>query len=54
MGYCQGRTCGPPLQLAVSLLTGRPLDQVGDLQKRPVAVPVRLDRAAAWAGGPPA
>jgi glycine/D-amino acid oxidase-like deaminating enzyme len=53
MGYCQGRTCGPPLQLALSVLTGRPLDQVGDLHKRPVAVPVRLDRAAAWAGGPP-
>ena len=26
MGYCQGRTCGPALQLAISALTGRPLD----------------------------
>jgi D-hydroxyproline dehydrogenase subunit alpha len=46
MGYCQGRTCGPALQLAISALTGRPLDQVGDLQKRPVAVPVPLGEVA--------
>ena len=42
MGYCQGRTCGPALQLAISALTGRAANQVGDLQKRPVAVPVPL------------
>lgn len=46
MGYCQGRTCGPPLQLAVAALTGRPVDRVGDLQKRPVAVPVFLGEVA--------
>jgi bacterioferritin-associated ferredoxin len=50
MGYCQGRTCGPALQLAISALTGRPLDQVGDLQKRPVAVPVPLGQVASLAG----
>jgi hypothetical protein len=55
MGYCQGRTCGPALQLAISTVTGRPIDRVGDLQKRPVAVPVALGRAAGLAssgGGP--
>jgi bacterioferritin-associated ferredoxin len=46
MGYCQGRTCGPALQLALSALTGRSLGQVGDLQKRPVAVPVSLGKVA--------
>jgi NADPH-dependent 2,4-dienoyl-CoA reductase/sulfur reductase-like enzyme len=46
MGYCQGRTCGPALQMAVSALAGRPLDEVGDLHKRPVAVPVPLGRVA--------
>ena len=46
MGYCQGRTCGPALQLAISALTGRPLDGIGDLQKRPVAVPVYLGKVA--------
>lgn len=46
MGYCQGRTCGPALQMAISALTGRPLDDVGDLHKRPVAVPVFLGRVA--------
>jgi NADPH-dependent 2,4-dienoyl-CoA reductase/sulfur reductase-like enzyme len=40
MGYCQGRVCGPALQLALSSLTGRPGSEVGDLQKRSVAVPV--------------
>ncbi len=50
MGYCQGRTCGPALQLAISALTGRPLDQVGDLQKRPVAVPVPLGQVASLFG----
>ena len=46
MGYCQGRTCGPALQLAISSLAGRALDEVGDLHKRPVAVPVFLGRVA--------
>ena len=46
MGYCQGRTCGPALQTTISSLAGRPLDEVGDLHKRPVAVPVFLDRVA--------
>ena len=46
MGYCQGRTCGPALQIAVASLAGRPFDEVGDLHKRPVAVPVSLDRVA--------
>ncbi len=50
MGYCQGRTCGPALQLAISALTGRPVDQVGDLQKRPVAVPVPLGQVAGLVG----
>jgi D-hydroxyproline dehydrogenase subunit alpha len=50
MGYCQGRTCGPALQLAVSALTGRPADVVGDLHKRPVAVPVPLDLVARSGG----
>jgi NADPH-dependent 2,4-dienoyl-CoA reductase/sulfur reductase-like enzyme len=40
MGYCQGRVCGPALQLALSVLTGRPPSEVGDLHKRPVALPV--------------
>ena len=42
MGYCQGRTCGPPLQLALSALSGRSMEETGDLHKRPVAVPVPL------------
>jgi bacterioferritin-associated ferredoxin len=46
MGYCQGRTCGPALQMAVSALAGLSLNQVGDLHKRPVAVPVPLGRVA--------
>ncbi len=50
MGYCQGRTCGPALQLAISALTGRPVDEVGDLHKRPVAVPVPLGLVARSAG----
>jgi D-hydroxyproline dehydrogenase subunit alpha len=52
MGYCQGRTCGPALQLAVSALTGRPVDRLGDLHKRPVVVPVPLGRVASPASGP--
>jgi D-hydroxyproline dehydrogenase subunit alpha len=50
MGYCQGRTCGPALQLAISALIGLPADQVGDLQKRPVAVPVPLGQVAGLVG----
>ena len=46
MGYCQGRTCGPLLQLAVSALSGGRLEEVGDLHKRPVAVPVPLGQVA--------
>jgi glycine/D-amino acid oxidase-like deaminating enzyme len=42
MGYCQGRTCGPALELAVAALARRPRGEVGDLHKRPVAVPVPL------------
>jgi D-hydroxyproline dehydrogenase subunit alpha len=50
MGYCQGRTCGPALQLAISAVTGRPIDRVGDLQKRPVAAPVPLGQVAGLVG----
>jgi D-hydroxyproline dehydrogenase subunit alpha len=50
MGYCQGRTCGPALQLAISALTGRSVDRVGDLHKRPVAIPVPLSDVAVPAG----
>ncbi len=53
MGYCQGRTCGPALQLAISTLTGRPLDRIGDLQKRPVAVPIYLGKVATSSEDPP-
>lgn len=42
MGYCQGRTCGPILQLALAGETGLALDRCGDLHRRPVAVPVPL------------
>jgi NADPH-dependent 2,4-dienoyl-CoA reductase/sulfur reductase-like enzyme len=52
MGYCQGRTCGPALQLAVSALAGRPLEESGDLHKRPVAVPVALADVARRASFP--
>jgi thioredoxin reductase/bacterioferritin-associated ferredoxin len=46
MGYCQGRTCGPILQLALAESTGTPLERCGDLQRRPVAVPVPLGEVA--------
>lgn len=46
MGYCQGRTCGPALQLSLAALTGMPMANVGDLHKRSVAVPVDLSRVA--------
>lgn len=42
MGYCQGRTCGPALQLLVADATGRRLESVGDLDWRPVTTPVEL------------
>jgi hypothetical protein len=42
MGYCQGRTCGPALQLLVAAASGRPLESVGDLDSRPVTTPVEL------------
>ncbi len=46
MGYCQGRTCGPALQLAIAATTGRSLQEAGDLHRRPVAVPVPLAQIA--------
>ena len=42
MGYCQGRTCGPVVQLAVSAATGAGLGAVGDLHSRSVAFPLPL------------
>jgi NADPH-dependent 2,4-dienoyl-CoA reductase/sulfur reductase-like enzyme len=44
MGPCQGRICGPPLQMAVAKMLGVSPDVVGHLQARPVAVPVRLEK----------
>ena len=52
MGYCQGRTCGPALQLALAALTGRRTDEVGDLHLRPVASPVALRAVADGGVGP--
>lgn len=46
MGYCQGRTCGPALQLAVSALTGRDLGAVGDFHSRTIMSPVPLGTIA--------
>lgn len=46
MGYCQGRICGPPLQLAVAVRSGRPLAQVGDFHTRHIATPVTLSAIA--------
>ena len=40
MGYCQGRMCGPALQLAVRALTGR--QDVGDFATRSIATPVPI------------
>ena len=42
MGYCQGRTCGPALSSLVAAVTGARLGQVGDLDSRPVVMPVAL------------
>lgn len=53
MGYCQGRTCGPIVQLILAdRLAVAPWD-VGDLQKRPVATPVPLRLVADVADGEP-
>ena len=38
MGWCQGRICGPALQLATAARAGRPVDAVGDLATRPFAI----------------
>lgn len=46
MGYCQGRTCGRSLEMAVARWTGRPTADVGDLSSRPIAVPVALGLVA--------
>lgn len=48
MGYCQGRTCGPALEMAIAALTGARLGDSGDLHSRPVAVPVPLHQVAEW------
>jgi D-hydroxyproline dehydrogenase subunit alpha len=37
MGWCQGRVCGPALQLATAARAGRTVDAVGDLANRPFA-----------------
>jgi NADPH-dependent 2,4-dienoyl-CoA reductase/sulfur reductase-like enzyme len=50
MGYCQARVCGPALQLALSSLRGRGGGDVGDLHKRPVAVPVPAGSLASGSG----
>ena len=46
MGYCQGRTCGPAVVSLVAALTGARLSQVGDLDSRPVMMPVALGEVA--------
>ncbi|HTW98132.1 MAG TPA: 2Fe-2S iron-sulfur cluster-binding protein [Acidimicrobiales bacterium] len=51
MGYCQGRTCGPALQLALATSGLSSLGGGGDLQRRPVAVPVLLGQVAAQGKG---
>lgn len=52
MGYCQGRTCGPVLQVAVAEATGRAVGEVGDLHRRPVAVPMPLGEVATGGSSP--
>jgi NADPH-dependent 2,4-dienoyl-CoA reductase/sulfur reductase-like enzyme len=47
MGYCQGRTCGPILQLALRQAAGVHFERSGDLHRRPVAVPVPLGEVGA-------
>jgi NADPH-dependent 2,4-dienoyl-CoA reductase/sulfur reductase-like enzyme len=46
MGYCQGRTCGRSLEMAVSTWSGHTLEEVGDLSSRPIAMPVALGLVA--------
>ena len=46
MGYCQGRMCGPVLEMAMAELTGASLGDSGDLHSRPVAIPVPLREVA--------
>jgi thioredoxin reductase/bacterioferritin-associated ferredoxin len=46
MGYCQGRTCGPALAMAIAAVTGDSLVDLGDLHSRPVATPVALGDVA--------
>jgi D-hydroxyproline dehydrogenase subunit alpha len=48
MGYCQGRTCGPALAMAIAAFTGACLGDSGDLHSRPVAIPVPLHEVAKW------
>ncbi len=50
MGYCQGRTCGPLVQLLLAEVLGTAPSRVGDLQKRPVVTPVSLGVVARGAG----
>ncbi len=52
MGYCQGRTCGRLLEIAVARLGGRPPSEVGDLSSRPIATPVPLGLVAGSLSGP--
>ncbi|MDA8312546.1 MAG: (2Fe-2S)-binding protein [Actinomycetota bacterium] len=46
MGYCQGRTCGPLVQLVMKAARGSSMLQIGDFQKRPVVSPVTLEVVA--------
>lgn len=46
MGYCQGRTCGPLVQLMTAASFPASASLVGDLQQRPVAIPVALQAVA--------
>jgi len=43
MGYCQARICGATVQHALSNLSGRPLNEVGDLHSRSILTPVSLN-----------
>ena len=53
MGYCQGRVCGPVVQFAAARLTGRPLDELGDLHTRHIMTPVTLGHLATADDGEP-
>jgi NADPH-dependent 2,4-dienoyl-CoA reductase/sulfur reductase-like enzyme len=50
MGWCQGRVCGPALQLAVAARAGRPVDVVGDLATRPFATAPTIGELAQLGG----